>query len=67
MQKIHENAEVSKELDLNSSHVLVCCCLLSTDMMQLIFDCHEGVAAEINLNIRSRNFAVSNHGTLTVG
>ena len=66
-KKLHENAKLSKVLDLNSSHALVQCSLLSTDMVQSFFEGHDGAPVERNPNMSSRTCAVLEHRTLTAG
>ena len=59
-KKLHENAKLSKVLDLSSSHALVQCSLLSTDM---VFEGHDGAPVERNPNMSSRTCAVLEHRT----
>ena len=57
-KKLHDNAKLSKELNLKSSHALVQCSLLSTNMVQSFFEGHDGAPAERNPNMSSRTCAV---------
>ena len=65
--KLHENAKLSKVLDLKRSHALVQCSLLSSDMVQSFFKGHDGAPAERNPNMSGRIFAVLDYRTLTAG